>query len=129
MDKIFNLARTSLASLPSLSGISDFNYTWLLGGLGAVALSLYGLNLGRTRAVLSLLAIYITFTFEKLFPYMNEIQGIIGGPFDAYWIRISLFMVVYCIVFFILNMSFIRIKLFSIEFSFISVVVISLLQF
>src|SRR3989338_9417047 len=104
MDKVleyFSLLMGNIGGFSSLSGVSGMGFTWLFGALGAISLSLYGLSLGRTRAVMSLLAIYVAFTLDRLFPYFTEIKNMVSGDIADYWIRTSLFLIVYILVFII----------------------------
>ncbi|MBI2065177.1 MAG: hypothetical protein HYT62_03945 [Candidatus Yanofskybacteria bacterium] len=126
--KYFSLLMGNIGGFSSLSGVSGMGFTWLFGALGAVSLSLYGLSLGRTRAVMSLLAIYVTFAFDRLFPYFSEIKNMVSGSVVDYWIRIGIFLAVYILVFIIFNFSLLRKRFSSSEFSLFGILLISLLQ-
>ena len=131
MDKVleyFSLLAGNIGGFSNFASISGTSFTWLFGALGAVSLSLYGLSLGRTRAVMSLLAVYVAFTFERLFPYFQEIQKMISGGVAEYWVRISYFLAAYILVFVIFNFSFLRKRFSSSEFSLFGILLISLLQ-
>ncbi len=106
----------------------NFNNQTLFIGLGLLMILLYGLSLGRTRSVISLLGIYVAFAFDRLFPYFEELKNLIKSPVDDYVLRITLFSIVYLIVFAIFNYSFIKKRFSSADFSIISVLVISFLQ-
>lgn len=131
MDKIMELLRPlmgSFANFSTFSGGTGTGFSWLFGALGAVSLSLYGLSLGRTRAVMSLLAVYVAFAFVSLFPYFYEIQKIVSGKIAEHWVRIGLFLVVYILVFIMFNFSLLRKRFSSSEFSLFGILLISLLQ-
>ena len=131
MDKVleyFSLLMGNIGGFSSLSGVSGMGFTWLFGALGAISLSLYGLSLGRTRAVMSLLAIYVAFTLDRLFPYLSEIQKIVSIDIADYWIRVGFFLAAYILVFIIFNLSFLRKRFSSLEFSLFGILLISLLQ-
>lgn len=101
---------------------------WLFGVFGAVALSLYGLSLGRTRAVLSLLSLYVAFVVIKLFPYLDKVGQMINRHFEEYWLKIGVFLTAYVLIFLIFNFSFIRKRLASTDFSLFGIILISILQ-
>ena len=131
MAKLLEIIRTlipSLENLPNISSISGFGPGWLFGTFGAVALSLYGLSMGKTRAVLSLLSIYVAFVVIQLFPYLDNIGQMIDKPLEAHWLKIGVFLGAYVIIFLVFNLSFIRKRLSSAEFSLFGVILISLLQ-
>jgi len=100
----------------------------LFGGLVLVCLLLYGLSLGRTRALISLLAIYIAYVLQAMFPYLSELHDAIRYSPELYVTRILLFLIFYIIVFAILNRSLAKQRLTMKEFSFFWVLLISLLQ-
>lgn len=101
---------------------------WLFGALGTVAVSIFGISIGKTRAIMSLFSIYVTFVFDRLFPYFDKIQNIAGNSIEPYWIRAGIFILVYVAVFIIFNFSILRKRLSSTEFSLFGVVLLSLLQ-
>lgn len=115
-------------NLPEIYFPASIGPGWLFGAFGTVVISLYGLSLGRTRAVLSLLSIYVAFVVIKLFPYFNIINQIAGRGVQDYWLQIGVFLAIYIAIFLIFNFSFIRKRLSSAEFSLFGVILISLLQ-
>lgn len=132
MGKLFETIKFLIPNLESLASISSLGgglgRGWLLGAFGTVAISLYGLSLGRTRAILSLLGIYVAFAFIQLFPYLEDFNRIIGRPVELHWLKTLIFLTAYAVAFFILNFSLIKRRLSSTEFSLFGVVLISLLQ-
>src|SRR3989344_4705440 len=131
MDKVleyFSLLAGNIGGFSNFASISGTSFTWLFGALGAVSLSLYGLSLGRTRAVMSLLAIYVAFTFDRLFPYFSEIKNMVSNNVADYWIRTGIFLAVYILVFILFNLSLLRKRFSSSEFSLFGILLISLLQ-
>ena len=102
--------------------------TSLFIGLVLVFLILYGLSLGRTKALISLLGIYVALAFDASFPYLEQLHSIVPLQMEIYTTRIIVFMLVYLLVFAILNNSFARGRLTLKESSIISVGVISLSQ-
>ncbi len=102
--------------------------TTLFVGLILVFMVLYGLSLGRTKALISLLGIYVALAFDAAFPYLEKLHGWVGLTEEIYTTRIVVFTLVYLIVFAILNNSFAKGRLTLKETSIISVGVISLAQ-
>ena len=131
MDKFLDILRSfipNIESLPAISSFSGFGPGWIFGALGTVAVSLFGLSIGRTRAVLSLLSIYVAFVFDRIFPYAEEVNKVLGGSFEEYWVRLGLFLAAYLIILLILNFSFIRRRISSGEYSLFGIVILSILQ-
>lgn len=102
--------------------------TTLFVGLGLVFLILYGLSLGRTKALISLLSIYVALAFDAAFPYLEQLHGIVGITEEIYTTRVGVFLAVYLIVFAILNNSFASKRLVLKDSSIISVSIVSLTQ-
>lgn len=102
---------------------------WLLGALGTVAASVFGLSIGRTKAVISLFSIYVALLIEKLFPYFEETANFLGDSLEEHWLRLGLFAAFYIISFTIFSLSFIRKRLSSGEYSLFGILIISFLQF
>lgn len=102
--------------------------TTLFVGLFLVFLVLYGLSLGRTKALISLLGIYVALAFDAAFPYLQQLHDMIGVTKEIYTTRVVLLLIVYLLVFTILNKSFANKRLTLNDSSIISVSVISLAQ-
>ena len=102
--------------------------TTLFVGLGLVFLILYGLSLGKTKALISLLGIYVALAFDAAFPYLEQLHDLVGLTEEIYTTRIIVFMLVYLLTFAILNNSFARARFTMKESSIVSVAVISLAQ-
>ena len=131
MLKLLDFLRSLLPNIESLSAISSvsgFGPGWLFGALGTVAISIFGLSIGRTKAVISLLSIYVAFVFDRIFPYPREVANIIGGSVEEYWIRLGIFLIAYLVVFVVFNFSFIRKRLSSGEYSLFGIIILSFLQ-
>lgn len=115
-----------------LIAISKFNFNFgpsgLFAILGLIFLLLYGLSLGRTRALLSLLGIYIAYAIMSVFPYLDLLHDAIRISPELYITRAGLFLCVYIIIFGILNRSLVKGRLTLKDASFVSVSVISILQ-
>jgi len=112
--------------------ISGFNFNFgpsgLFAILGLIFLLLYGLSLGRTRALVSLLGIYIAYAIMSVFPYLDRLHDLIGISPELYITRVGLFLFVYIIVFAVLNGSLVKSRLTIKDSSFFSVSIISFLQ-
>ena len=102
--------------------------TTLFVGLALVFLILYGLSLGKTKALISLLGIYVALAFDAAFPYLEQLHGFVGITEEIYTTRIVVFMLIYLLTFAILNNSFARARFTLKESSIISVAIISLTQ-
>src|SRR3989338_8520118 len=102
--------------------------TSLFFGLILVFMIMYGLSLGRTRALISLLGIYVALAFDAAFPYLEQFHNALPVKADIYTTRLILFLSVYLIVFAVLSNSFAKGRLTLKESSIISVAVISLAQ-
>lgn len=92
----------SFASISSLTGPHQ-----LFAILLVLAVFLYGISVGKTRALLSLLGIYVAYMLTATFPYFDRIGSLIP-TLDLYAIIIAAFFVFYVAVFFILNLSSLR---------------------
>jgi len=84
--------------------------------------------LGRTRALVSLLGIYIAFVFDSTFIYFKEISNLIKFVNETFYVRVALFIIVYILVFIILNRSLLKARLNMKEVSIITVFIITILQ-
>ncbi len=115
-----------------LATISSFNFdlgpSGLFAILGLIFLLLYGLSLGRTRALISLLGIYIAYGIMSVFPYLDRLHDLIRVSPELYITRVGLFLFIYIVVFAILNRSLVKGRLTLKDASFFSVSVISFLQ-
>jgi len=102
--------------------------TTLFIALVLIFLIIYGLSLGRTKALISLLGIYVALAFDATFPYLDQLHDFIRVTGEIYTTRVIVFLLVYLLVFAILNNSFARGRLTLKESSVISVSIISLTQ-
>ena len=116
----------------NLATISQFNFNFgpsgLFAILGLIFLLLYGLSLGRTRALISLLGIYIAYAIISVFPYLDRLHDFIKVSSELYITRAVLFLFVYMIVFVVLNGSLVKSRLTLKDASFLSVSIISIMQ-
>ena len=102
--------------------------TTLFVGLALVFLLLYGLSLGKTKVLISLLGIYVALAFDAAFPYLEQLHNALPVEVEIYVTRLAVFMLMYLLTFAILNKSFASKRLALKDSSIISVSVISLTQ-
>lgn len=116
--------------LPDLSGnISRFTGPQqLFVALALLFIFLYGLSVGKTRAVISLLGIYVAFMLSYTFPFMQQVANVIPGNQEGYMLSIIFFLIAYVGVFLLLNHSALKSKLTIGEMSFWKVLMVSVLQ-
>ncbi len=116
-------------AMPSLSAIADplRSPQYLLGMCVVVLLVLYGLSVGRTRALISLLAIYVAYVLTILFPFMSVLESRLPSEMRLYALP-ALFLGLYIICFSILSSSLLRARLPAGEISLVKVSVISVIQ-
>ena len=81
------------------------------------AVLIIALNLGRSRTLLALLSIYAASFLENHFLYFDKLRELfstaggsaLGGKnLPDYWLHLGLFLLIYIIVFAILNRSFLK---------------------
>ena len=118
---------SNVLAVPAQLARFSLNSQSLIGLLVLIIVILWGFSLGRTRALVSLLGIYIAFVVEEAFPYLDSIYYYVGD-FPEYWMKSAIFLGMYIIVFLILNHSFIKKRFTSAEFSVFGVFFISILQ-
>lgn len=96
--------------------------------IGALALLIvYGLMVGKTRALLSLLAIYVAFTLATLFPFQDTVTARVPERWQPFALA-GLFLVLYVVVFFVLSRTLRRSRVAMGEISVIAVLLISIVQ-
>jgi hypothetical protein len=96
--------------------------------LALLCVFLYGMSVGKTRAILSLLAIYGAFMLTELFPFWKWLQDSLHWRQADALLHMSLFLLFYAIVFAVLNISSLRNRLSSGEISFWQVLLVSAVQ-
>lgn len=106
----------------------NFSPGVLFVGLILVALLLYGLSLGRTKAVVSFLGVYIAYAVYSVFPFWEWLHKAIKLSPALYLTQIGFFLIAYLIVFLILNKSLVKNRMTIGEASFFAVSIISILQ-
>jgi hypothetical protein len=112
-----------------LLGLFSFNLgaESLFGLLVFVALLLWGLSLGKTKILISILAAYVGYGLTQLFPFSSAISEMAKGVSD-YYINIGLFVVMYIFVFLVFNFSLMKKRASSSEFSLWQILLFNILQ-
>lgn len=131
MMRLLEIIRSVIPEFENLAGtasLSGFGPGWLFGILGTVSVSILGLSMGRTRAVMSLLSIYSAFALQFIFPYKELLNNVAGESLSDYWISIGIFVAMYVLTFTIFNFSLIKKRLSSTEFSLFGILIVCLFQ-
>lgn len=121
------LAAASLPNLGSLK-VSSLGNEVMFGLLALVVVLLFALSLGRTRVLLSLLAIYIAFTLQAVFPFFGQLQNSVSFTHDLGTLRVVVFLALYVIALLILNGSVLRHRFTLAEAAFTPVILMGLVQ-
>lgn len=122
MDKIFtqilgviaNIGQTLnklLGQVGTSAVAGPAHYNWLLIGFILFVVFLVGFTLGRTRMLLALIAIYTAAFIESHFVYFARLQTYLkstGRQIPEYYIHIGLLIVLYLIIFMVLNRSILK---------------------
>ena len=127
MDKFANLLDVS--RLQQLTGVGEAlrEPRGLFAAMVLVVLVLYGLSVGRTKALVSLLSIYVAYSLTVLFPFLDTLSGRLNDqvrPVAA----VLLFLATYLVVFLLLSHSTMRTRMTLGEISFVQVLLISVVQ-
>src|SRR3989344_1758723 len=117
MDKILSFFSLSYFSKLNL----NFSPGMLFAGLILVALLLYGLSLGRTKAMVSFLGVYIAYAVQSVFPFWDKLDEIIKFAPQPHFTRIGFFLILYFLIFLVLNISLVKSRLTIGEASFFAV--------
>jgi hypothetical protein len=96
--------------------------------LGLVIFLLYGLSVGKTKALVSLLAIYVAYMLTVFFPFLPWLKSQIILPDQAPVLSVGLFAIFYILTFLLLSHSMMRHRLTLGEISITKVVFISIVQ-
>ena len=118
-----------IPSWPGTAAISDVirDPKGLFALLAVVILVLYGLSVGRTRALVSLLSIYVAYMLAVLFPFLSRVTENLPQQYRSLS-SVGLFIVLYGLTFMILSQSMLKGRLTLGEISLWQVSVISLVQ-
>jgi len=116
------LANINFAGLGNLTGPKE-----LFVMLSLVFIFLYGMSIGKTRALLSLLSIYVALALISLFPFFSLIEANAPENLEPYFLKAGLFFIFYVGSFAVLSYSSMR-RLTMGELSIGKVLMISILQ-
>lgn len=120
------LSSSSLSKLSSLI-VPALGAGTMFGLLVLVVILLFAFSLGRTRVLISLLAIYVAFTLQTVFPFFSQLTK--STPLhDLAVLRVLVFIALYVLVFLILNASILKSRFNLGEAAFVSVVVMGVVQ-
>lgn len=108
-----------------LASITDVRGLFAL--LVGIVVFLYGISVGKTRAIVSLLSIYVAYALTVLFPFRAQVEGLVA-PESRPLIPTGVFIVAYLFVFGVLNLSILSKRLSLGELSIAKVMVISVMQ-
>lgn len=121
------LSKIDVGSITGLGSIlRDPNGLFAL--LALVVFSLYGLSVGKSKALVSLLSIYVAYLLTVLFPFLSWLQRQIIMPSEAPVLNALVFAVFYIITFMLLSHSMMRHRLTLGEISLSKVIIISIVQ-
>ena len=104
------------------------NVHQLFGLLILLFIFLYGISVGKTKALLSLMSIYGAFMLTVTFPFVPALLSMIGDNVNGALVPALLFINFYIIVSALFNFSSLRHRLSMGELSFGKVLVISIFQ-
>jgi hypothetical protein len=124
-----------------LSGIKDLDVSGLLANAGVqtgthqlflflvlLFVLLYGMSIGKTRVLVSLLSIYVAFMIATLFPFLDALSGISKFPMDDSLARVFVFFAAFITSFLVLDGSSLRHRMIISEMAFWHVLPISMIQ-
>lgn len=94
--------------------------------LGIVLLALYGISVGKTRILISVLAIFVGYTLTQLFPYRDFLNKFL--PESSYGLSVGSFLLFSFLVFLALSHSSIRARLSHSELALWQLFIVSILQ-
>ena len=122
--------KASQITVPGLGALStpSLSSGELFGILVVVGVLLMALTLGRTRTLISVLAIYVAFALQTIFPFFGWLLKHQSFTNDLPTLRIFIFFILYAIVFGLLNRSILKTRFNLGESSFVSVVLMGLVQ-
>ena len=100
----------------------------IFGLLAVVCILLFALSLGRTRTLISLLAIYVAFAIQAVFPYFSSLQKTVSLTDDLPTLRIGILLLAYVGSFVLLNRSILQNRFNQSETSFFQIILMCTAQ-
>ncbi len=122
--------KASQITIPGLGALSmpSLGSGELFGILVVVGILLMALTLGRTRTLISVLSIYVAFALQTIFPFFGWLLKNQSFTNDLPTLRVFVFLILYAIVFGLMNRSILKTRFNLGEASFLSVVLMGLVQ-
>ena len=127
MDKLANLIDVSRLQQLAGAGEALRQPRGLFFVMVMIVLVLYGLSVGRTKALVSLLSIYVAYTLTVLFPFLGTLSGRLSDQIRPV-AAVLLFLATYVVVFLLLSNSAMRHRMTLGEISILQVLLISVVQ-
>ncbi len=109
------------------NGFPKLNYSWLVVLFFVFVVFLVGLNLGKSRLLLSLVSLYIAAFLEPHFVYFDKLRELLKGR-PEFWLHIGLFLTFFIISLLILNRSVLKHSLTLRETSFLPIILAAILE-
>lgn len=109
--------------------LPELRYDWLVIFFFVFVIVIVALSLGRTRMLLALLSLYVAAFLESRFIWLEklrEVEFFKGKP--DFWLHLTLFFVIYFVVFGILSRSILKPRLSLAEASIFSVLAIAFFE-
>lgn len=105
----------------------SISHSWMIVFLPIVVVMLVGITVGKSRAVVTLISLYITALLVRLFPFGDLIHKLFKKT-DPAWINGALLAVLFIAVFVLLNHSFLPKRLSTEAAPILSVLGLTLLE-
>jgi len=120
--------RTALQSYDLQAALATFtDVRGLFAILSGIVVFLYGISVGKTRAIMSLLSIYVAYALTMLFPSAAWVQQFVPES-ERPLVLAGIFVFLYLAVFGVLNVSVLKRRLTLGEISIMKVLLISIVQ-
>src|SRR4030042_4090292 len=116
----------SFSFLPAQIGMLTGTYQ-LFGLLVVLFVFLYGMSIGKTRATISLLAIFAAYMLTSFFPFWSLLVGLVGESATPF-LRAGVFLVAYVLAIVAINMSSLSHRLLVGDTSFLKVFMVRVIQ-
>ena len=118
-----------ITSLTAHAAIADVlrNPKGLFALLGLVVLVIYGLSVGRTRALVSLLSIYVAYVLAVIFPFFSALSAKVPESYRSMALA-GMFLALYVAAFVVLSSSLAHGRLTMGEISLWKVMIVSVFQ-
>lgn len=108
-------------------GSAGVRYDWLIIFFFVFTVLIVALSFGRSRMLLALLSLYAASFLETNFLYFDKLQKLFKN-LPEHWLHLGLFLLIYIIVFAVLNRSFLKRRLTLAESSVISVILVAIVE-